>query len=74
MDYEKGIGIYARASALSIGGNFGPIGGRVDIGSIGYTFVFKKGKIEIGASYLIGFSVSVDVIWIIEFLSEELGG
>ena len=35
FDYTNGTRIYAKASAISIGGNIGPLGARVDFGSIG---------------------------------------
>jgi hypothetical protein len=74
FDYKEGIGVYAKISALSLGGNVGPVGGRIDIGSIGFVFAFKSGKLEIGAAIGIGYTVSVDIIWIIEFLDDSFGG
>jgi hypothetical protein len=74
FDYKEGIGVYAKISAFSIGGNVGPVGGRIDIGSIGFVFAFKSGKLEIGAAIGIGYTVSVDIIWIIEFLDDSFGG
>lgn len=74
FDYKEGIGIYTKIAILSIGGNVGFIGGRIDIGSVGYVFAFKDGKLEVGAAFVIGYTVSVDVIWIIDYLEDSFGG
>lgn len=66
FDYKKSIGIYARVSAFSIGGTGGPIGARIDIGSIGYAFAFEKAKLEVSAAVLFWYSISIDFVWIYE--------
>ena len=69
--YNRGAAIstaYAASASLTLG--FVTISGYA--GGVGYLIEYKDGKLTHGGILLFGYSISVDVFWIIDLFSSDV--
>ena len=70
---QDGFGVEAKLVILTVGAKSGPIGINFDIGAVGVTAKYVNGKLEVGASAVIGFTVSINVFEAWEWIKENGG-